>query len=98
MLFVRERWAFAGCSAGHQEIDARVDLTLNQISQRRFVKRAVAAKWSDHCRTASCEHVVSPSCDHSTSRTLLRQRFCRFDIVLLRFHRTQTEVGATANQ
>ena len=39
VLGARERGALAGGAAGHQEIDAGVDLPADQRAQRRFVER-----------------------------------------------------------
>ncbi len=57
---MRQRRAFAGCAAWNNEIDARLNLPLDQSSQRRFVKRTIASKRGDKCRAGACKHDAFP--------------------------------------
>src|SRR6266567_4439020 len=50
---MRECWSFASCAAGNQEINSRLNLPGNQISERRLVQRSILMKWCDEGRTAS---------------------------------------------
>src|SRR5690349_19540302 len=61
MLFVRECGAFARRAARHQKIDSRFDLPLDQRSQRGFIERTIALKWSDKRRACTGKHCISPS-------------------------------------
>src|SRR5439155_10214704 len=56
MLFVRERGALAGCSTGNEEVDACLDLSLDQSSQSGFVKRTIPTKRCDKCGACACKH------------------------------------------
>ena len=54
-FIVRERWGFASCAAGNQEINSRLNLPRNQISERRLVQRSILMKRCDERRTASAK-------------------------------------------
>jgi hypothetical protein len=47
MFFVCECGALSGRAAGNEKINPRFNLPLDQSSQRDFVKRTIAPKWSD---------------------------------------------------
>src|SRR5205823_3637841 len=56
MLFVRERGALAGGSTGNEEVNACLDLSLDQSSQGGFVKRTILTKRCDQCGACACKH------------------------------------------
>src|SRR5208282_3432265 len=56
-LRVRERRAFARGAAGHEEIDAGVDLALDETAQRLLIEGLVPPKRSDQRRAASGKHL-----------------------------------------
>ena len=56
MFGVGERGAFTGGAAGDEEVDARVDLALDERAEGGFVERAVGAKWGYECGTGSGKH------------------------------------------
>ena len=53
MLGMRERGAFPGGAAGDEEVDARVELALDERAESGFVERAVGAKWRYECGAGS---------------------------------------------
>src|SRR5690242_3228101 len=63
VLFVRQRGAFSGRPAGHQEVNPAGDLPADQLAQRSFIQRQIFLERRDHGRAASleiCRHVVLP--------------------------------------
>src|SRR2546429_1641787 len=60
MLFVRKRGAFARGSTRNEEVDACLDLPLDQSSQCGFVKRTITTKRCDKCSACACKHDAVP--------------------------------------
>src|SRR5713101_5784903 len=61
MLLACECRALAGSAAWNEEVDACLDLPLDQLAQRLFVERTVFPKWGNKSRPGSNKHCVSPS-------------------------------------
>src|SRR6266581_6560053 len=61
MLLACECRALAGSAARNEEVDACLDLSLDQLAQRLFVERTVFPKWRNKSRPGSNKHCVSPS-------------------------------------
>jgi hypothetical protein len=53
---VGEGGAFTGGAAGDEEVDARVNLALDERADGGLVERAVGAKWGYECGAGAGEH------------------------------------------